>query len=56
MGSLPRSEDEAAVFEGRIPWGLPTELRTTVEGLLEVELCPAFESLEQASQVTEDAG
>jgi hypothetical protein len=53
LSSLPRSEDEVAIFEGRIPWDLPTELRTTVECLLEVEIRPAVELPERASQVTE---
>lgn len=31
LDSLPWSENEVAMFEGRIPWDLATELRTTVE-------------------------
>lgn len=54
LDALPRSDDEAAMFEGSIPWDLPTELRTTVECLLEAEIRPAIESLERASQVTEE--
>lgn len=54
LDSLPRSENEAAMFEGSIPWDLPTELQTVLESLLEGEIRPAIESLERASQVTEE--
>lgn len=40
LDALPRSENQAAMFEGRITWDLPSELRTTVESLLEGEIAP----------------
>lgn len=42
------------MFEGRIPWDLPTELRTIVECLLEGEVRPAIESLRGPPQLTDD--
>ena len=53
LASLPRSPNEDAMIEGRMAWDLPTELLTTIECLMEDQLRPAVESLEQASQVTE---
>jgi hypothetical protein len=42
------------MIEGRIAWDLPTELRTTIECVLEGQLRPAVESLERAARVTEE--
>lgn len=54
LDSLPLSDNEVAMLEARIPWDLPIEIRTTVGSLLEGEIHPAIESLERASQVTEE--
>jgi len=50
---LPRSPDEDAMFEGRVAWDLPTELRAVVECVLEEQLRRAIESLERASRLSE---
>lgn len=42
------------MFEDRLTWDLPPELRAVVECMLEVQIRPAIESLERASQVTEE--
>lgn len=49
--AVPRSPDEDAMFEGRIPWDLATEVRTVVECVGE-ELRGVVESLERVSQLT----
>jgi len=54
LASLPRSPNEDAMIEGRIPLDLPTELRATVECFLVDELRPAVESLERAARVSEE--
>jgi hypothetical protein len=54
LASLPRSPDEDAMIEGRMAWDLPTELRTTIECLMEDHLRPAVESLERAARVSEE--
>lgn len=54
LESLPRSPDEDAMIEGRIPLDLPTELRATVECFMVDELRPAVESLERAARVSEE--
>lgn len=55
LDSVPRSEDEAVMFKGRIPWDLPTELRATIECLREEEIRrPVIESLVRVCQVTAD--
>jgi hypothetical protein len=51
--SVPRSPDEDAMFEGRRPWDLATEIRTVVECVGE-ELRRVVESLERVSRVTEE--
>lgn len=51
--AVPRSPDEDAMFEGRIPWDLVTEVRTVVE-CVEEDLRRAIKSLERATQVTDD--
>lgn len=51
--ALPRSPDEDAMFEGRVPWDLPTELRAAVECVLDEHVRASIESLERASRVTE---
>jgi hypothetical protein len=48
--AVPRSPDEDAMFEGRTPWDLATEIRTTVEWVGE-ELRRVVESLERVSRV-----
>jgi hypothetical protein len=52
--AVPRSPDEDAMFEGRIPWDSATEIRTVVE-CVEEELRGVVESLEQVSRVTGEA-
>jgi hypothetical protein len=54
LASLPRSPNEDAMIEGRIAWDLPTELRTTIECVLEDQVRLAVESLERAARVSED--
>jgi hypothetical protein len=54
LASLPRSPDEDAMIEGRIPLDLPTELRATVECFMVDELRPAIESLERVARVSEE--
>jgi hypothetical protein len=50
--AVPRSPDEDAMFEGRIPWDLATEVRTVVE-CVEEELRGVVKSLERASSLTD---
>lgn len=52
-GAVPRSPHEDAMFEGRIPWDLSTEVRTVVECVGE-DLRRAIKSLERATQITDD--
>ena len=47
---MPRSPEEDAIIEGRMAWDLPTELRTTIECVLEGQVRPAVESLERAAR------
>lgn len=47
-----RSPDEDAMFEGRMPWDLSTEVRTVIE-CVEEELRGVIESMERVSQVTD---
>ena len=49
--SVPRSADEDAMFEGRIPWNLETEIRTVMECVVE-ELRSPIQSLESVSRAT----
>ena len=51
--AVPRSPDEDAMFEGRKPWDLATEVRTVVE-CVEKELRGVVKSLERVSSVTEE--
>ena len=49
--AVPRSPDEDAMFEGKKPWDLATEIRTVVECVGE-DLRRVVESLERVSRVT----
>jgi hypothetical protein len=51
---VPKSPNEDAMIEGRIPLDLPTELRATAGCFLVDELRPAIESLERAARVSDD--
>ena len=51
--AVPRSPDEDAMFEGRKPWDVATEIRTVVECVRE-DLRRVMESLERVSQVTHE--
>lgn len=51
--AVPRSEDEDAMFEGKMAWDLATEIRTVVECAGE-ELRRVVESLERVLRATED--
>ncbi len=51
--AVPRSPDEDAMFEGRIPWDLATEIRTVVE-CMGADLRRVVESLARASQASEE--
>jgi hypothetical protein len=53
LARLPRSPNEDAMIEGKVAWDLPTELRTTIECVLEDQLRPAVEALERAARVSE---
>jgi hypothetical protein len=54
--AVPRSPDEDAMFEGKRPWDLATEIRTVVECVGE-DLRRVVESLERVSPVAgEDLG
>lgn len=48
--AVPRSRDEDAMFEGKKPWDLATEVRTVVE-CVEEELRGVVKSLERASSL-----
>jgi hypothetical protein len=48
-----RSPDEDAMFEGRMPWDVATEIRTVVECVGE-DLRRVVKSLERVSRVTEE--
>jgi hypothetical protein len=48
--AVPRSPDEDAMFDGRIPWDLATEIRTVVECVGE-DLRRVVESLERVTQL-----
>lgn len=52
--SVPRSPDEDAILEGRMPKDAATEIRTALECVLDHRLRTAIQSLEPASRVTDD--
>jgi hypothetical protein len=47
--SLPRSPEEDAMLEGRIPADVPTEMRTTINAVVEDQLDLAFDNLLHAA-------
>jgi hypothetical protein len=53
--AVPRSPDEDAMFEGRIPWDLATEVRTVVE-CVEEALRGVVESLAKVSHLPRTSG
>lgn len=52
LSSLPRSEDEDAMLELRVPSDVPTEVRTIAECVIHDNLRPAILCLAKASKVT----
>ena len=51
--AVPRSPNEDAMFEGRIPWDLATEVRAAIECVGE-ELRGVVKSLERVSTMTDE--
>ncbi len=51
--SLPRHPDQDAMFDGRIPRDVATDIQATIDYLLQEELKTAIEGLRSASGVAE---
>ncbi|HSL84516.1 MAG TPA: hypothetical protein VLF66_17215 [Thermoanaerobaculia bacterium] len=56
LDSLLRSEDEEAMFEGRIPWDLPTQLRPPWSAFDEAEGGGPIRDCPQGSYLTQGEG